>query len=95
MSGTSSDFDLLLLGDAHAHEEARLQHDVLVLEHGAAGQRAGAGIDLRCDVVERAGVRIALLGLQADIDGDRPESFRVTPAMRISRGSTAPAARRC
>ena len=65
--------DVLLLGDAHAHEQARLQHAVLVLEHGAAGQRAGAGIDLRRHVVERAGVRIALLGLQADIDGDRSE----------------------
>ena len=27
--------DVLLLGDAHAHEQARLQDAVLVLEHGA------------------------------------------------------------
>ena len=73
MSGTSSELDLLLLGDAHAHEKARLQDTVLVVQHGAGSKCAGAGVDLGRDVVERAGVRIALLGLQADIDGDRTQ----------------------
>ena len=71
MSGTSSDSTSCCLGMRTRTNRPGCEHAVLVVEHGAAGERAGAGIDLRRDVVERAGVRIALLGLQADVDRDR------------------------
>src|SRR5690606_6985224 len=57
-----------LLGDAYAHEQAGLQHYVLVLENGTGSESTGAAVDLRRYVVQRAGVRIAVFRLQADAD---------------------------
>ncbi len=53
-----------------AHEKARQQRIILIIEYRAHGDRASRGVDLRRDVVEMSFVRIALLILETDLDRD-------------------------
>ena len=63
------EYSVLLLLDGHpdAHEEAGQQHAVGIGDDAAHGERTGRLVDGGRGVVEIALVRIAVLGLQADL----------------------------
>src|SRR5215510_13245398 len=69
---------LLLVGGAnsHAHEIARRQHLLGIRQDGADGKRSGRPVDGGRNVVQRAPIRISLVGLQPDFDRIRFEVLR-------------------
>src|SRR5580704_12529463 len=76
---------------AHAHEKARQQHIILVIEYRTRGDRAGRGVELRREIVEMPLVRIAFLILETDLDRDARNVSQVRSAKRPSRlGDASP-----
>src|SRR5262249_38836226 len=65
--------DVTLQRYAHADEAARQQRMSLILEYSADRDRSGRIVDQWRDVIDLAAMRIAVLGVEPDIDRDWTE----------------------